>query len=104
MSAGRDHRLVGPVHSRPQGPAELDQRVRHTGAVIPLAGSTFRDRRRHASPPFLAACGLLLACPTAALAGMSAPLHANPGRYLRLGDALLLRLQAVSYFLLVFVL
>lgn len=52
----------------------------------------------------LASVGLLLACPVPALAGMPAPLPTNPERVLRLGDTPLARLQAISFFLLAFLL
>jgi len=52
----------------------------------------------------LAACGFLLAFNFPALAGMPAPLPANPERVMRLGDSPIARLQAISFFLLVFLL
>lgn len=50
----------------------------------------------------LVACGLLLASPLPVLAGMPSPLPFNPERVTQLGDAPLARLQAISFFLLVF--
>jgi hypothetical protein len=50
------------------------------------------------------ACGLLLASSPVALAGMPAPLPISPERVASLGDAPLARLQAISFFLLVFLL
>ena len=50
----------------------------------------------------IAACVLSLGFPIPALAGMPAPLPADPERVLRLGDSPIARLQAISFFLLVF--
>lgn len=50
------------------------------------------------------ACGLLLAFPLSVVAGMPAPLPTNPERVTRLGDSPIARLQAISFFLLVFLL
>jgi hypothetical protein len=50
----------------------------------------------------IVACGLLLAFPLQVMAGMPALLPTDPARTLRLGDSPLARLQAISFFLLVF--
>jgi hypothetical protein len=48
------------------------------------------------------ACWLLLSFPLPVIAGMPSPLPVNPERVMRLGEAPLARLQAISFFLLVF--
>jgi hypothetical protein len=50
------------------------------------------------------ACGLLFVLPLQVVAGMPAPLPVNPDRVMRLGDTPQARLQAISFFLLVFLL
>ena len=52
----------------------------------------------------IVACALLLGLPIPVLAGMPAPLPVDPERVSRLGDSPLARLQAISFFLLVFLL
>lgn len=51
---------------------------------------------------YLAAGVFVLAFPPFAVAGMPAPLPDNPQRVMRLGDSPMARLQAISFFLLVF--